>query len=186
MCSINECEILVKEIVTKDPKLQRLLGVGQEQWNIACKTCTNNGVEGKARAFITADPNQIILCANRLASEKAIKESLIHEAVHAYDYSQKRCDFYSCEGLAYTEVRAAREAECSRYFPFEWFKEYCIKSRAANSTSNLFPNGARKCVDTVYKEAVSDLHPLPLADDVSENGESTSINKNNIAEVKKI
>jgi len=57
-----------------------------------------------------------------------------------YDYSSGRCDFSSCLGLAYSEVRAAREAECSsdaEYFITEYFRHRCIKNSAIRSTEVL-------------------------------------------------
>ena len=107
-----------------------------------------------------------------------IKESLTHEAIHAYDYTNNKCDFHTCEGLAYTEVRAAREAECSGPYMFEWFRELCIKANASNATENMFPSGARKCVNSVYAAAVTDYSPLD--DTLSLPGSSaTNIHKDN-------
>mmetsp|Transcript_17372 Transcript_17372/g.29139 ORF Transcript_17372/g.29139 Transcript_17372/m.29139 type:complete len:194 (-) Transcript_17372:137-718(-) len=169
MCSVGECDLLVKELLSRDKKLRSLLKVdangSDPTWNIRCRNCDMGGIEGRARAYITEKPNEIILCSNRLKDGQSVKEALTHESVHAYDYANQRCDFFSCDGLAYTEVRAAREAECSnRYMhtlPFvgDWFKENCIKGRATASTSNLFPKNARHCVEKVYSKAVLDDHP---------------------------
>ena len=96
---------------------------------------------------------------NRLQSDD-LPEALTHELVHAYDLSLKRCNFSSCDGLAYTEVRAAREAECNRYFPVAWLKNYCIKDAATRSTSNLFGRDSYKCVDRVFDTALADEQPV--------------------------
>ena len=82
--------------------------------------------------------------------------------VHAYDYVKSRCDFETCEGLAYTEVRAAREAECANHFPaISWLQNQCIKGNAIRSTASIFPVvEASRCVDTVFDVAVKDQAPL--------------------------
>ena len=118
-----------------------------------------------ARAFLVdSDPLQIVLCSNRLKTSE-VEEVVTHELVHAFDYTYSRCNFDSCEGLAYSEVRAAREAECANTsaFPFQlsWFKSQCIRYHASRSTSSLFPSlEAAKCVDTVLSAAMSDLAPF--------------------------
>ena len=49
-------------------------------------------------------------------------EALTHELVHAVDHAHDRCKFATCEGLAFSEVRAARDAECDKHFYFELAK----------------------------------------------------------------
>jgi hypothetical protein len=103
---------------------------------------------------------QIVLCTNGL-HENDIEEAMVHELIHAYDYSKKRCDFKSCLGLAYSEVRAAREAECSGQFASQWLKNQCIRNRAIKSTVNIYPRSATRCVDSVFDDAVKDMAPGP-------------------------
>ena len=62
-------------------------------------------------------------------------EALTHELIHGYDYKLKRCDFSTCNGLAYSEVRAAREAECKNAYPFDFLNRWCIRRYAADATS---------------------------------------------------
>lgn len=161
MTSIDECNTIVEDLQRSDPRVQVLLhNLFGENWKISCIVCSNYGIESKARAFITVDPSEIILCANKLGAKREIKSALQHEAIHAYDYTKKRCDFSSCKGLAYTEVRAAREAECSGHYPFEWLRNSCIKTCATNATSNFFPRDkANKCVRAVFDKAVRDIEP---------------------------
>ena len=83
-----------------------------------------------------------------------------------------RVDFSSCEGLAYSEVRAAREAECKDYniYPFEdWAKKKCVSFYASKSTCNMFPNIGSSCVNKVIDEAMKDFSP---------NNNNSSINSN--------
>jgi hypothetical protein len=56
-------------------------------------------------------------------------------------------------------VRAAREAECARYFPFQFMKDHCVKHHATQSTSNLLGKDAGACVERVFLEAYADMHP---------------------------
>ena len=143
------------------PKLSKLLKSlnGEEEPKIVCRPCTTIGPEANARAALfDTKPIEIVLCTNRLKSED-FKEALTHELVHAYDYLNKKCDFQSCEGLAYTEIRAAREAECDKYFPFDFLKERCIRDHAKASTANLHSDNANQCVNKVYEKAVRDLQP---------------------------
>jgi hypothetical protein len=51
-----------------------------------------------------------------------------------------KMDLTDCDQLAYSEVRAAREAEC-HYSPqlCSWFKRQCAKNTATRSTSVCVP-----------------------------------------------
>ena len=117
--------------------------------NNSSKSSSNNGLE-------------IVLCSNRLRKGD-IEEALLHELVHYYDYTNNRVDFSSCEGLAYSEVRAAREAECKGYYiyPFEeWAKKKCVSYYASKSTCNMFPDKGASCVTKVLDEAMKDISPV--------------------------
>jgi hypothetical protein len=86
----------------QDPKLSALLTNIKNAPHIECRPCSSEGPEGGARAALFDDtPVNIVLCTNRL-QESEFKEALIHELVHAYDYTNNRCDFLNCDGLAYT------------------------------------------------------------------------------------
>ena len=156
---MKRCEEFLATI-SQIPRIQALLnGINGDAPKIECRQCTDQGPEGHARAALFNDtPATIVLCTNRLETTH-LKEALTHELVHAYDFSNKRCNFYSCDGLAYTEVRAAREAECNRPFPVTWLKDYCIKDAATKSTANIFGPDAHKCVDRVFEEANKDESP---------------------------
>jgi hypothetical protein len=130
---------------------------------IACKRCDNHGVEGSARAFImneNAGRLEVVLCSNRLSSSAEIKEAMTHELVHAYDFIKDRCNFHSCTGLAYTEIRAAREAECKDELSIFGIKKRCVQRKATRSTANLYPNDADRCVKEVLDAAMKDHQPF--------------------------
>ena len=145
----------------KDDQVKNLiagLGLGGSP-ALTCRPCENYGVEGNARGFIVANPIEIVLCANRL-SKNDVKEVLKHELIHAFDFVNKRVDFNSCRGLAYTEIRAAREAECSDELAFLGIKSRCIRRKATASTRNIFPLDASACVEEVFQAAVNDRSPF--------------------------
>ena len=90
-----------------------------------------------------------------------------------------RLDLRSCENLAYSEVRAARDAECKD----AWLAgRYCIPNKAFMATSNLFPpDEARECLARVYDDAMADRSPLlkkkkpiPPMDDTQETHQPRS------------
>lgn len=88
-----------------------------------------------------------------------MERSITHELIHTYDYIYGKCDFNTVDGLAYTEIRAAREGECydikRNYFQFQ--KDNCIKNHAIQSTSNMYPlststDAVRKGYSTAYND----------------------------------
>ena len=159
MCDEEQCQEFVRSL-DGSPKIKALLeGIKGKAPVIGCRPCAQTGPEGNARAALfDSDPLEIVLCTNRL-QERDLEEALTHELVHAYDYSNKRCDFGGCEGLAYTEIRAARFSECKGPFLFDWMRQKCIKDHAVSSTKNFFAD-AQKCVDKVYPKAMQDESPM--------------------------
>lgn len=99
-------------------------------------------------------------------------------------------DFHStsCEELACSEVRAAREAECRAHFngglgevfcialgadPFEnntdggpvsticrYFKKQCVREQARRSISTVFPREGPKCVQRIFERCYAQTEPL--------------------------
>jgi len=148
----------------------------QPPMEIQCSWCGDEGPEGSARAFVKGpDPMSITLCANRLQSLEEVEEVLVHELIHVYDVRVRKgsdaLDLRQCDQLAYSEVRAAREAECFNSSRFT--KAYCVRDRAAVATSNMFPKDGRHCVAQVYEEAMKDLSPFNNSD--RDVGKKTSI-----------
>ena len=135
------------------------------KFKISCIDCSKRGVQ--ARGFLEVDPMAIKICADRIQSTE-VQMLVNHELVHAYDYALGRCDFSTGQGLAYSEVRAAREAECSGWFLHDYFRTLCIKDHATRSTQKIFSSSsssssaassAASCVDEVYESAMRDLEP---------------------------
>jgi len=137
--------------------------------SVLCRVCGDAGPEGTARAYVEAPPIGMVLCANRLNELIEVQDALRHELTHAYDMCERRLDLTKCSSLAYSEVRAAREAECRLYRDtapfnsdlsfFKMLKESCVRSRATRATKALFPNEGGDCVTAAFAEALADLSP---------------------------
>ena len=145
---------------------------------IQCDECKSSGVESRARGFlVNGNPLKIVICANKINynsgnnGKEEIKEIVLHELVHANDFRSNVCDFSTCEGLAYTEVKAARAAECassgqtvSTFLSAdlgETIRRNCIRDKAIKSTANLFGgDAATRCVDAALDHAMADFAPF--------------------------
>eukprot|EP00616_Rhizochromulina_sp_CCMP1243_P010202 CAMPEP_0118966972 /NCGR_PEP_ID=MMETSP1173-20130426/4410_1 /TAXON_ID=1034831 /ORGANISM="Rhizochromulina marina cf, Strain CCMP1243" /LENGTH=220 /DNA_ID=CAMNT_0006915857 /DNA_START=102 /DNA_END=764 /DNA_ORIENTATION=+ len=145
---------------------------------ISCRDCRKDGVEGCARAFTEAEPMGVVLCTNRLESCHEVREVLRHELTHAYDYCVAGLDLFKCTALAYSEVRAARDAECSSYKDFPsflgWIERNCARRTAVSATRNLFPQEGRDCVAQVFVDAHADQSPFISSSSSSSSSSSTS------------
>ena len=162
-CSIEKCQSVLADIYRSSVRVNEILNNLSTRPIISCQDCSiaASDVNKSTRAVLRDTfPLEISICCNRV-KESEIEEVIIHELIHAYDYSKGRCDFSTCPGLAYSEVRAALEAECAKgYFPFEFMRQSCVRDVAIRSTSNLFPKGAAtSCVDAVLSQAMKDLEP---------------------------
>lgn len=103
---------------------------------LKCSVCSSNGIEGNSQAYLEINPLQITLCVNRIKKKNNSYEKILkHELIHAYDYINQRYNLHTCNGLAYSEVRAAKVGECSDYFIHDYFKNKCIKDHAIRSTA---------------------------------------------------
>jgi mitochondrial inner membrane protease ATP23 len=161
----EDCSFIVESLIASDPKIKILLSDQRtSSVHISCRSCVDDGVEGNARATLMDYPLQIVLCSNRLASKKSIREALVHELVHAYDYANGRYDMLSCAGLAASEIRAAREAECERMSTSalvpSFIRDQCVKYYATRSTENLFPNNSSRCIADAFSESMQDRNPF--------------------------
>ena len=149
-----------------DPNISLLLDNVKLQPEFKCERCDNiNTNEQNIKAYLLQynnkeSPSKITLCSNSNSSSSDFKVALKHELIHAYDLSNKRYDFDDCQGLAHTEIRAAREADCNRYFLFDFMKKACIIDKASASTNSIFKGRGRECVKEVYDSAMKDNEPF--------------------------
>ena len=145
-------------------------GGGTDPLLMFCTQCASNGPEGTARGFFASPPEQIVMCANRLHDESEIEETLVHELVHAVDYCTRGIDLAVCEDLACSEVRAAREAECSestylRAFPIpdvarNYLHKRCTRLHATSATRAMFPARAESCIEAAFDRCFNDHVPF--------------------------
>ena len=153
---------------------------------LKCRRCETSGPEAGARAFLMGPaPLSIVLCHNRIDSERSeVEEILTHELIHLYDVQTLKLDLSDCETVAYSEVRAAREAECHRSafvaadaahrhergqglaaaisetLDRHVYKPYCVHNIALGATRNMFPNRGGACLNRVWETAFGDHRPF--------------------------
>jgi hypothetical protein len=127
---------------------------------LKCRKCASTGPEGGARAFLMGpQPLSVVLCHNRIASHRReVEEILTHELVHLYDVQTMHLDLQDCENLAYSEVRAAKAAECRD--SWRQLQPYCVKQKAICATNNMFPTEGRRCIQRVFDTAFGDDRPF--------------------------
>lgn len=140
---------------------------------VSCKKCSSTGPEGGARAFVMGPtPLSVVVCNNRLVhhSQHEMEEILTHELIHVYDVRELQLDLKDCESLAYSEVRAARHAECAN----AWHLQGCVRLKAWTATSNLFPEMASRCLRKVLDKAMKDQRPFSNDDAMYSNKKQAS------------
>jgi hypothetical protein len=160
------------------------------QLPINCINCQSSGIEGCARAFLSNPPPEITLCSNRLHGAKEVEEALVHELIHAYDFTARRMDLTQGKILGCSEVRAAREAEChgdrqpffcrrlqeaapssgneSDKLQLDWLGRFCAwnsrrcaRVTAIGATESIFPpREAQKFVDETFEDCYADCSPF--------------------------
>jgi hypothetical protein len=133
---ISQCEEIIRHLMA-EPRFRNISSqLSGSNLLMKCRVCAEDGTEGKSRAYLEINPTQITFCANRIApTHDSYQQMLSHELTHAYDYLKGKCDFDTCDGLAYSEVRAAREGECSGFFIHQSFRQKCIRDHAIRSTA---------------------------------------------------
>jgi inner membrane protease ATP23 len=126
---------------------------------VSCDVCDEK--DNATAYLIDSTPNKIVVCSNKNKNMTDIHDSILHEMIHSYDYHKNPTFFSTCEGLAHSEVRAAKYANCNKYFPFDFMKKNCILNQASNSTNNMYSNNdGGKCVKKVFDQAMHDDSPF--------------------------
>ncbi|KUF83036.1 EF-hand calcium-binding domain-containing protein 10 [Phytophthora nicotianae] len=118
--------------------------------DFVCLECRDDGPEGNARAFFSAPPPTVVFCANRLHSAREVEETMVHELIHAYDFTVRKMDITKSDILACSEIRSARESECYQKAKLletvlpnveffqksaRWLNARCVREHAVRSTS---------------------------------------------------
>ena len=150
-----------------DLQLALLLSNIKQHPEVECRSCDD--FNGQVRGYFQHypynwfynPPHKVVLCTNSNKSSADFNEALKHELIHSYDVSNKRYDLGDCHGLAHSEIRAARESSCKRYYlPFDFMNEVCIKLYAGASTECAYKDRGMKCVFDAYDSAMRDLEPF--------------------------
>lgn len=177
--NLERCQRLVKEFLTR-------FDIPTEQLEVQCVQWDGTKLTRTARAYFTAeclseqpsDASQIrgkvfILPDRVHGGDAEVLELLKHEMIHAYDHCVLKRDLSQCEQLACSEVRAAREAECSRtsdaFCDFQPLGaaatkrafcdrriKNCVVETATRSTKSVFPETGARCVEKVVAECMLD------------------------------
>jgi hypothetical protein len=95
---MESCEDMIAFLMEQDKFKPILKRMKEKNIGISCQHCSNAGVEGRARAYLSINPIQIVICKNRVKDLKDTERLLSHELVHAYDFAYGRCDMESCQG----------------------------------------------------------------------------------------
>lgn len=110
--------------------------------SVVCKRCDGQLAGGYQ------DNGGILLCANHLTTKDHAADTLVHEAIHAYDACRAKVDWSNCAHHACTEIRAAmlsgdcgflREFFVRRNLRISGQFQNCVKRRAELSVA-LNPN----------------------------------------------
>ncbi|GAB9472168.1 hypothetical protein Gpo141_00009354 [Globisporangium polare] len=143
--------------------------------DFVCIECKEDGPEGRARAFFSAPPPTVVFCANRLHSAREVEETMVHELIHAYDFTVRKMDITKSDLLACSEIRSARESECYQkatllaallpdveFFKKSsvWLHTRCVREHAIRSTMSMFPDEARAEVDKMFTQCYADNSPF--------------------------
>ncbi|KAG1713279.1 hypothetical protein DVH05_000999 [Phytophthora capsici] len=143
--------------------------------DFVCLECRDDGPEGNARAFFSAPPPTVVFCANRLHSTREVEETMVHELIHAYDFTVRKMDITKSDILACSEIRSARESECYQKAKLletvlpdveffqksaRWLNARCVREHAVRSTSSMFPAEARDEVDKMFEQCYTDYSPF--------------------------
>jgi hypothetical protein len=95
----------------------------------------------------------ITILHDRVSTRDDIEQLLTHELVHAVDHHVTKLDLTTCGGLACSEVRAAKFAECNASWELGGVKKRCARNFAKMSTRMVFgPVDGSLCVDHVLNE----------------------------------
>ena len=158
MSSVTECRQVVEDLIAVNPRFAALLSGENGQINADCRVCSDTGAEANKTSFMTINPDEVVLCVNYI-KKADIKKELTFQATQAYDFFHQRTNFNTCEGIAYTKVRAVRDAYCSTQ-PFEWMTTMCIFTFAGVATKAVHPKSGDSCVSAVFDRAMADKHPI--------------------------
>lgn len=163
-------------------------GEGKRNFEFSCEPC-QKAAEGDASApapaqhlgLFTVNPEtnkkKIFICEENFSEEaagrmgtSAVRRTVLHELIHAYDYCRVKFDLNNCDQLACTEVRAAMlsgdctfVSEATRMnFGIAGQGAVCAKRRAILSleANPVCQPTAKEAVDRVFDKCHKDTAPF--------------------------
>ncbi|KAI9143886.1 peptidase M76 family-domain-containing protein [Paraphysoderma sedebokerense] len=169
----QRCEKWKNEILHSNEKVKTLLkaldNLGtpfNTDKHIKCVPCDENASGGFGPEV------GILLCQNRFISKEMMTDTLVHELIHAHDYSKYQYDWTNCLHHACTEIRAANlSGDCGfgreiarGMMTFRKQHQSCVKRRATLAVRYnphcSGPGVAEKAVDSVFESCFSDHSPF--------------------------
>ncbi|KAF2075620.1 hypothetical protein CYY_003088 [Polysphondylium violaceum] len=163
MCKDNVLKVLKESPVLKYI-IKDMVRLGCLPPIIKCAPC-------KEESFGYFEPEEgIVICDNIQNFPQNIRNTVVHEMVHAYDMCKVKLDTFNCQHLACTEIRAANlSGDCKWEMElirgqssiFNHLKE-CTKRRAVGSlqTNPLCRDIAQKSVDLAWDKCNVDYSPF--------------------------
>ncbi|KAI9217850.1 peptidase M76 family-domain-containing protein [Blastocladiella britannica] len=171
----KQCNMWKTELLATDPKIQRLMDAlaahgcaFDPEKHIRCMPCSPVASGGFGAEF------GILLCQNQIFRKEHMRETLIHELVHAYDHCVFKYRWTDCKHFACTEVRAANvsgDCQFSRELERGNFaviggQMQCVKRRAILATKHnpLCKDQAEAAVNAVFDSCYGDRQPFDNAE----------------------
>ena len=159
--SPKEVENEVERLCLEDPIISNL----HKKLNTSIKVedCQDENI----RAYYNIKQNKIIISPYGF-NYNTLHEALLHEYIHAYDQNVNDIAINTLEGLASTEIHAAKYCECANTFFFKRQKTFS-KAVEAVTCSIHDPDRAYNAVNSVfskvYEEKIPFLEFSPIEED---------------------
>ncbi|CAN8068883.1 unnamed protein product [Agarophyton chilense] len=169
---MNRCQNFRDEAFKSHPSVRFMFkhlkrgGCELSPERVICKRCDGQLAGG------FQDDGGILLCSNHLTTQEHTSNTLVHEAVHAFDQCRAKIDWANCVHHACSEIRAAalsgdcsfgREVFLRRNFGFAKQFQRCVKRRAELSVSlNPFCQGVatKLAVQQAWDACFNDTAPF--------------------------
>ncbi|OZJ02525.1 hypothetical protein BZG36_04262 [Bifiguratus adelaidae] len=169
--SETECTAELQEILDHDPKIQVLLhaifnlnGRRTLVRGVTCRTCKGTTQQDKY-GYYDGQYKRVVICCDNHRSKQEVRNTLIHELVHAFDASRKGAFDSIAHTVACGEVRASRMGQCAD-LPLEKQRQ-CVYEDAVRSTESYCDSThtAMRVVSQVFDQCFADLAPFNSQDE---------------------
>ncbi|EGC29074.1 hypothetical protein DICPUDRAFT_90652 [Dictyostelium purpureum] len=163
------CRENVEKVLKEDPILhyiiKEMMSLGCLPPIIKCEPCDNSESYGSYSPY-----KGILICDNIQTFPLNIRNSVVHEYIHAYDICKNKFEPTNCEHIACTEIRAANLSGDCKWQMEALKKNYgvtghqieCVKRRAIGSLklNPLCKGVAEEMVNKVWSKCSEDFYPF--------------------------